>query len=166
MKGKLRPLVSASEKEPISPLHPYVECFTRNLVEQGYSSDGVAYRRRLLTGLAPWLIQQRLNLTDLSEDRVEQFLRDRQERYGAQIAEPTAEAFLDYLRKEKVVPYPVAKRDNNPMDRLQRSFAAYLAGERGVKQSTQNQYLDVTRSFLSGYAGNGESLMKVRGLFS
>jgi len=159
MKRKLRRSVSASTKKPISPLHPHVECFTRNLVGQGYSQDGVAYRHRLLTGLDPWLLQQGLNLRDLSEERIEQFLRDRHEQYSAQIADkPVLQAFLAYLRSEKVVPHAVAKRTKNPIDRLQRSFAAYLAEERGVKESTQRQYLDVTRSFLSRCSGNVESL--------
>ncbi len=159
MKRKLRRSVPASAKRPISPLHPHVECFTRNLVEQGYSHDGVAYRHRLLTGLDPWLLQQGLNLRDLSEDRIEQFLRDRHEHYSAQVADkPALQAFLDYLRGENVVPHAVAKRTNNPIDRLQRSFAAYLAEERGVKETTQKQYLDVTKSFLSCCAGKVESL--------
>ena len=111
MKRTLRRLVSPSAKKPISPLHPHVECFTRNLVGQGYSHDSVAYRHRLLSRLDPWLLQQGLNLTDLSEDRIEQFFGDRHEQYSTQNADkPALQAFLDYLRSENLVPHAVAKR--------------------------------------------------------
>src|ERR1051326_2316882 len=159
MKRTLSRSVSPSAKKPISPLHPHVECFTRNLVGQGYSHDSVAYRHLLLARLDPWLLQQGLNLTDLSEGRIEQFLGDRHKQYSTQNADkPALQAFLDYLRSENLIPHAVAKRTSNRIDRLQKSFAAYLAEERGVMESTQKQYLDVTRSFLSRCACNVKSL--------
>ena len=111
----------------------------------------VDQRRRLIAALDQWLVQRRIGLKDLNESRVEQFLRDRRKQYGAQFADPpTLRCFLDYLRNAKLVPSPATKHDSSPLGRLLASFTEYLIEERSLKQKTRDQYLDVTRSFLSG----------------
>lgn len=59
------------------PLYVHIPGFAASLASQGYSKTSVAYRFRLARALDQWMQQRRMGLGDFSEERIEQFLRNR-----------------------------------------------------------------------------------------
>ena len=160
MKRRLCQTTPNASGDPTGPLHPLIADFTRFLAERGYSVSSVDHRRRLLTALDQWFVQQRISLKNFNEDRIKEFLHDRRKQYRTQLADPpTLSSFLTYLRNAKLTPPSAIKSDETPLDRLQARFRQYLGEERGLKEITRDQYLKVTRSFLSGrFRNNAISL--------
>ena len=151
MKGQLSQPTSLECGRDIGPLHPSIPDFTKFLVGCGYSISSVDHRRRLITALDQWLLKHHVDLKTFDESRIEQFLRERRKQRSAQFADPpTLRCFLKYVRDTKLVPLPSIKRAKTPVDLLQARFKEYLIDERGLKQKTQDQYLQVTRKFLLG----------------
>jgi site-specific recombinase XerD len=137
-------------------LHSRVAEFTQSLLDCGYAISSIDHRRRLLTALDHWLVGHRIGVKDLNEDKIRRFLHDRRKKYSAQFADPpTLNCFLAYLRNAKLAPAATVHRDKSPLDELLTRFGQYLAEERGLQETTQQEYLKVTRSFLSGRFANG-----------
>ena len=59
------------------PLGAHIDTFAQQLLAQGYASWTAKYTMRLLADLSCWLQRQPLAITDLDEQRVDDFLQGR-----------------------------------------------------------------------------------------
>jgi integrase/recombinase XerD len=98
-----------------------------------------------------WLAANRLDAHGLTEAGVRRFLRHR--RASGQTRRLTLRGMiplLDYLRKLGITPEPepTTPTAGDPLERLLGEFAAFLAGERGLAESTIRYYRDIAGRFL------------------
>lgn len=144
------------DRSPVGPLHTHIGNFAETLVKQGYSSYAIDLKIRLLAGLDRWLLQRRINIEDLAEEHIGRFLRCRRNRGHGRGGDPsTLRSLLRTLREAKIISSPVAKRDANAFDDIQKSFSQYLINERGLNPATVAWYVFETRTFLSACFGKG-----------
>jgi len=133
----------------VGPLCSYIDTFAARLSEQGYARSTAKEQIRLVADLSRWLDRRELELEDLDEHIVDQFLQYRRRRGRApRHNRATLEILLKQLRSEGVVPARTPHKDDSALLELQRQFAQYLAQERGLSQATLNTYLPIVGRFL------------------
>lgn len=141
---------------PADRIYPHIETFTESLAAQGYSSTTINTKSCLLRKLDRWFQSGPAGIHDFDEVAIEQFLRFRGSGGYIRPSDPaTLRSFLNHLREKEVLPYPVRRVTNSPLQKLQASFAQYLNQERGLVPGTVQQYLVETRRFLSERFGTG-----------
>jgi site-specific recombinase XerD len=135
------------------PLGPHVGGFAEAMKVAGHPSSVVRIYIRTVARLSRWMKRRRLEVLDLCEARVEEFLRPI-ERKRAGVAE-TVTGFVGHLRRGGIVGPPTLKRLLTPSEVVQQDFAQYLKQARGLADSTMVNYLWHVRRFLAEQYGNG-----------
>jgi len=131
------------------PLGAYIDPFAQQLWTQGYASWTAKYTMRLLADLSRWLQRQTLAVTDLNEQRLDDFLHDRYRCYRVHRDDhPTLHRWLAHLRDQGVIPVRVVQPHTEPHDRIVCDFEHYLLHQRALAPSTVQHYLDTVRRFL------------------
>ena len=131
------------------PLGAHIDTFEQQLLTQGYASWTAKYTMRLLADLSGWLQQQPLAVTDLNEQRVDEFLQDRYQCYRVHRDDrPTLNHWLDHLRDQGLIPVRVVETHTEPYERIACDFEHYLLQQRALAPSTVQHYLDTVRRFL------------------
>jgi site-specific recombinase XerD len=131
------------------PLVPYVDGFSSELAELGYSLESMANHVRLMAYLSRWLASQDLDGHELTPQRVSQFLAARRDDgYARLVSERGFSPLLDHLRRLWVVP-PVPQVESTPLQALLDDYRGYLVRERGVIAKTVRRYEVVAHLFLS-----------------
>ena len=132
------------------PLETYVSGFRAELENLGYSPWRARLRIWLLKSLSSWLAGQGLASSELTPDRVEQFVEERRVRgYKTWISMRSMVLPVEYLRSVGAVPVPVSTIAEDPVEELVTTYRRYLAEERGLAKSTVEQYERIGRLFLS-----------------
>jgi len=109
-----------------------------------------------LAELDRWLLRRRIKIEALAEEHIEKFLRSRRNRGHGRGGDPsTLRSLLRGLREAKIIASPVAKRDANAFDDIQKCFSQYLIDDRGLNPATVAWYVFETRTFLSACFGKG-----------
>jgi len=156
MQSHLKKNSTVPAGQPTGPLYVYIAGFAASLASQGFAGTSMEHRVRLLWALDEWMRKHRMSIEDLTEERIEQFFRDRGKSYSKKIGEcATLRFLLKYLREAKVVGPPGSQPEASPLDQLQASFAQHLTEQRGLRPTTLEQYLFHTRRFLLGRFGSG-----------
>jgi site-specific recombinase XerD len=132
------------------PLAPYLDSLARLFSEQGYCHQAAMQKLRLAALLGRWLEQNQIELEQLDEQRIGEFLtvqkkalhRQRQVRH-------TLTQFLREFRRLGVIPDPQPARMGSTTDMLLQDYGQFLAQERGLSQATLDNYLPVARCFLT-----------------
>ena len=156
MNDRMRLVPTVPSASTPSPIHPHMARFAQSLTAQGYSKAAIGRKIGLLRRLDHWLQHRRIAAEGLNEARVDQFLRFRRSRGHVRSSDSsTLQSFLKHLRDVDVLPCPVGKCDQNPLQQLETKFGQYLAEERGLAHATVEQYLIETRRFLYDRFGNG-----------
>jgi integrase/recombinase XerD len=141
----------AIERFQRGPFGPYMDGFAEHLFEQGYARQYGRNKLWLVRELSRWLERQGLGPTDLNEERLAEFARERRRRRrplrGGNRA--TLAQFLKHLREAGASPTPTPRLPRDAKSRLERVFAEYLAQERGVCQATVDNYLHEVSRFLA-----------------
>jgi site-specific recombinase XerD len=125
----------------------HVDGFWAELQHQGYAL--LSGRNLLLVAahFSRWLEDHRLELGDLSEERVASFLAHRRRQGYTQFLSPRALGpLLGYLRGIGVAVRASAVVETS-IDRLVREYAEYLARERCLSAATIRRYTDFAREF-------------------
>ena len=136
------------------PLASWEEAYRLWLAAQGYSPFTVNDLVWQLDGLSRWVERERLAVGELTPERVEQFESARLAAgYSMRWARCTRLP-LRFLREIGVapVPAPVVVVDG-PVDGLLGDYRGYLARERGLAESSIENYGRVARLFLSEREG-------------
>jgi len=132
------------------PLGPHLDGFAGQLVHKGYtrySGQGII---RIVVQLNDWLAAKGLSLQELGEDQISAFRAHRKKRLRSHHGERgTCQLLLRTLREAEVIAEAPDPALNDPVERLVRSYAGYLAQERALSQTTIGHRLPVVRGFLS-----------------
>jgi integrase/recombinase XerD len=133
------------------PLAPYAEGFQARLEELGYTPLSTVTWMRLMVHLSRWLGAHGLTAADLSSQRVEQYLRERQTAgYARFLSLRGVAVLLGFLSSMGVLAPEDPPRPCSESEALLASFRAYLLGERGLAPSTAMAYVLRARRFLAG----------------
>jgi site-specific recombinase XerD len=153
---ELRPLEAG-------PLASHLASFAELLAHQRYSRVTAWNKLRLVAALGKWMVQTRLQLKDLSEQRVAKFLEWRWRRVVYQSGDQcTFAILLQHLRQLDVVP-PRTPPSLTPVDVIERAYGQYLRQERSFMSASVGQYLTVARRFLWHRFRDGRIRLKALG---
>jgi integrase/recombinase XerD len=132
------------------PLVPFVDAYTRELKERGYTPLTAVIQLRQAGRLSCWLETKGLAATDLSREGIEEFLTFQRAggRHRAQRSRPGLLCLLDVLWAEGVATTEKAAVAASPTDVLLASFEHYLLTERGLTPGTVRGYVSHARRFL------------------
>lgn len=132
------------------PLVPYVTGFRAEIAAQGYRPNALSDQLRLMAHVSRWLAAKGLEASDLTAERVEEFLVARREAGYVLWCSPKGVApLLAYLRRVGVVPLIGSTIPITPAGQLLEDFRVYLVEERGLAAATVASDLHVARLFLA-----------------
>ena len=137
------------------PLASYAAGFRGSLADAGYTPLSAVVQLRLMAHVSRWLESERLEVGDLSLERVEGFLLARRE--AGYTGLRTSEAMvplLGFLRASGVVPPLVPVAAGSAIEVLLASFSRYLLSERGLAASTAAAYVARVDRFIAGCAAD------------
>lgn len=120
------------------------------LAEQGYSAPTIRQKLWVLSNLARWLTARHLDVADLDEHRVDEFV-DARQRLGRSCRgfRATARALIVQLRASGVVPSLEPAHEDTPLTALLTRYEDHLRRERGLADSTISGYLRIVGEFAS-----------------
>ncbi len=137
---------TAAQRLRSSLFGEHLDEFCSVLVDRGYAPPTVRLKLWTVAGLARWLAQRHLSITDLDERRVDEFLEVR--RWRRRGARETVLCLLGQLRSAGIVPTPAPVRDDSPAAALLRSYEAYLRQERALAECTITAHALIAREFV------------------
>jgi integrase/recombinase XerD len=144
----------------LGPLGIHIDSLAQILMVQGYKRSTAKQKIRIISDFSHWLDRQKLNVKNLDEKRLNEFLLCRRSRGPIfKIEPPTLRDLLKHLREMGVVPAPVQVDDDSRRRDIESGFAKYLAKERGLKQPTVDTYLSIVNRFLSDQFGAGSTVL-------
>jgi site-specific recombinase XerD len=139
------------------PLEPHLDDYAQLLAEQGYSRQVARQKLRLAADLSRWLERKRLPVEKLNEQRVREFFGARWRRLRWHSSDQSSLALLlRQLRQANVISDVVIPPSESPLDLLEQNYARFLTQERGLVQTTLDNYLPVARCFLVSRFGSGK----------
>ena len=131
------------------PLASWEEAYRSWPAAQGYSPATVNDLIWRLDGLSRWVERERLAVGELTPERMEQFEAARLAAgYSMRWARCTRLP-LRFLREIGAVAAPTPVAVNGPVEELLADYRGYLARERGLAESSIENYGRVARLFLS-----------------
>lgn len=153
----------ATQQQPVGPLQRHIDWFARRLVEQGYAPITSREKLRLVMQLSQWFQAQQLGADAFDAQRLEPFLRYRQQQGRRPRHNRHAlQTFLAELRDAGMLPVP--DRQPSSIDVLAAAFADYLTHERGLTLTTQAHSLQIVLRVLQEQFGEGPLLLHGLGI--
>jgi len=132
------------------PLVPHLDAFAAVLSGQGYAKATTKVKIRAVSELNQWLQKQHLVIEELNESCINKFIRYRKKRDRLRSGDQLAlKQFITFLREEGILSAFVPEIKVSGIQRIENSFAQYLQRERGLCQSTVDNYLPTIRRFLT-----------------
>ena len=130
------------------PVQPYALGLLVDLQHQGYKPVTIGRYLHLLAHLGRWLEATELAVHDLTEERAAAFVRHRARLgYKALRSARALQPILSFLRTNGVVP-EARRLDETAVERFVAEYAAYLARDRGLAQTTIHIYVVHVRRFV------------------
>ncbi len=138
-------------QEPEGPFKSYLSSFAASLDQLGYARKSIHYRVRLAACFSGWIEQQKVKQASVATDHCQCYLRHRSKHQKIRRDDHFAlMLFLDYLRKEKVIPIEeVSEKKLTSLERCAQSYEQYLYEVRGLSQKTVVNYMPFVCSFLA-----------------
>ena len=136
------------------PLAPFADAYSAELRERGYTPLTTVNELRQAGRLSRWLEAGGYRASELSGDRVEEFLVWQRAggRHRCQWSRPGLVCLLEVLRGLGVLAVEEPAAAGSPTDLLLASFERYLVAERGLAAGTVCGYVTHARRFLDGLA--------------
>ena len=146
------------------PLAPHADRFRSELVRLGYSPGGTEFQMWVMAQLSKWLVAQGLDVTDLTPDRIKQFLVVQRARKGRRLAtERALRPLFGYLRNQGVVLPPAGPPSVTEADELLERYRQYLVKCLDLAPRTVTHYVSTALGFLKDCLPATGSLAGVRG---
>lgn len=143
------------------PLGAHVDGFAEVLFERGYAATTAKQKLLLISELSHKLQRRHLAVEDVSDFRIETFLRYRKRKERLRRGDClTLRQFLSFLREAGVIPTLAPEIEDSPVQRIEKSFAYYLSQERGLSQDTLDNYLPVARRFITERFSDGKVVLR------
>jgi site-specific recombinase XerD len=144
-----------AERLRFGPLGPHLDDYAQLLTEHGYSRQAARQKLRLAADLSRWLERKGITVEELQEQRVREFFRTRwRRRRWHNSDESSLSLLLWQLRQATVIAPSVNPVRDSPVDRVEQDYARFLTQERGLVQSTLDNYLPIARRFLVRHFGS------------
>ena len=145
----------------VGQLGEHIDNFAGLLFEQGYARQTARLKIGLVAGLSRWIEIKQLKISGLDEEMISKYLKVRAKHYAPNRFEnSTFQALLRHFRETNVIPQQKPFVEDNVLDRTERAFGRYLSQERGLTQSTLDNYLPIVRRFLSINFRNSNIILK------
>ena len=150
MNNQLFSTQTLSQHLHAGPLAPHLDAFAAVLSGQGYAKATTKVKIRAVSELNQWLQKQHLVIEELNESCINKFIRYRKKRNRLRSGDQLAlKQFITFLREEGIISAFVPEIKVSGIQRIENSFAQYLQRERGLCQSTVDNYLPTIRRFLT-----------------
>lgn len=138
------------------PLGEYIDAFICTLAGKGY---GRSSRRRaawLLSDFSRWLLRRGIDATEITEERVDAFLRYRKRRRAARCEDRSMLLqLLAHLTHSGVIAAALALREPTPAQQLEIEYVAYMCHERNLAPATIHSHRRDARLLLASLFANG-----------
>ena len=132
------------------PLEPHAASFGETLAQRGYAPCSAAAQLKLVAHLSRWMSGEGVPISELTPDRVEQFVAARRAAgYRHFLTSRGLRPLLRYLGERDVIPEPAPRTPESPVEGLLAIYRAYLFGERSLAEGTVRYYERVARLFLN-----------------
>lgn len=152
-----KPKSKVCEVQIGGPLAAVTEDFRVALLEAGYTPLTAVNKLRSVGYLSRWLEAKELVPSDLTEERIQEYLRGRRAKgHGWEISRQALGAILNFLADRGMLPPPSIAPPDDGVEALLARFGRYLLEERGLVASTAAAYVRRARRFLQSRAPDGD----------
>ncbi len=153
-----KPTSRVTEVRIRGPLATIAEEFRTSLLAAGYTPLTSVNKLRAAGYLSQWLATNDLGLCDLTEERIQEYLRTRRAKgHTWEISRLALVPLLDLLAGRSMLPSPASSRPpDGGVDVVLAQFQRYLLQERGLVLSTADAYVFRARRFLQRQAPDGD----------
>jgi integrase/recombinase XerD len=152
-----KPKSKVCEVRVRGPLAAIAEDFRVGLLEAGYTPLTAVNKLRSVGYLSRWLEARELEASDLTEERIQEYLRGRRaEGHDWEISRHALRPILDLLAGRGILPPPSSAPSADGVEALLARFFRYLLEERGLVASTAVAYVRRVRGFLQSRAPDGD----------
>lgn len=145
-------------RPPQGPLVPYFDAYARRLSEQGFKRQTISPQIRLAAKFSRWLKANHIDLTGLTDEHAQRFLRRSDKRRA--ISEGGFAAlrrFLALLRLLGVVgDLPVPCATVTPIEQVITAYGQDLRQTQGLSLATHRQYVPFVQNFLENRFESGD----------
>jgi integrase/recombinase XerD len=139
------------------PLAAIAEDFRFGLLEAGYTPLTTVNKLRSVGYLSRWLEARELEPSDLTEERIQEYLHGRRaEGHDWEISRQALTPILDLMADRGMLPPPSEAPAADSVEALLARFLRYLLEERGLVASTAAAYVRRARRFLQSGAPDGD----------
>lgn len=138
------------------PLAAYVEGLRAEFATLGYAPSTVRSHLTLWAQLSRWLEGQELTPSQLTADRIEQFLEVRGQTHRYLYSIKALSPGLEFLQRVGAIPgIRAAAEEESAVEEIERRFRNYLLVERGLAEVSVETYVLRARTFLADRARRG-----------
>ncbi len=139
------------------PLAAIAENFRVGLLEAGYTPLTAVNKLRSVGYLSRWLEVRGLEPSDLSEERIQEYLRRRRaEGHDWEISRRALRPILELMAGRGMLSAPPTPPPMEGVEALFTRFHRYLREERGLVASTATAYVRKARQFLQSRVPDGD----------
>jgi site-specific recombinase XerD len=137
------------------PLGQYVDAFSEQLVQLGYTKRTIRAKIRVVAQFSHWLGRQGFGAADVDLARRQGFLSHRK-RAGGWTSDDAAalQGIQTLLCEQGVTPVPAATDTRSEYEAVAQDFHAYLLAKRGLAVATARNYHRIAACFLQACFGD------------
>jgi site-specific recombinase XerD len=139
---------SIGKVQVLGPLAPHADGVRCELSRLGYALGTAENHVRVMAHLSQWMVDEGVEPSELSQDRVEQFLAVLRMRWKRPPTGRTLAPLLRWLRELNVVPPVTSTVRSTPLDALVEHYHDWLVKEKGLATPTVRRYEATARRFL------------------
>jgi site-specific recombinase XerD len=137
------------------PLDCVIPAYASLLSQQGYTEQSARLQLRFLNDMNQWLAQQRIQVTDLSDQAIHRYMRSRHQRFRPRRDDAAILSRLEHLlHAHGLLPRKVTPFSDYPCHRIENDYDRYLSEERGLSMATRINYRTFIQKFLSTQFGD------------
>jgi site-specific recombinase XerD len=152
-----RPTSKVTNVKVEGPLEPFVAAYRSRLQESGYTPLTIVNELRQVAHLSRWMEDAHLAASDLTPERLEQFLAPRRVAKGhGNCSLRGLLSLLEVLRGLGIGTEDPPGEPSSTNEVLLARFRTYLLNERGLAGCTAGAYVGRARRFLEECAADGE----------
>jgi integrase/recombinase XerD len=160
--GEESVMVKALRSIVVGPLERFAGGFAAELARQGYSEESAVHQLVLIAHLSRWMVEQDVEVTDLSPSTVGRYVAARDEHgYRDHRSTKALTPLLAYLRGLGVLAWDRPTADSADAVLL-RQFREYLVSERGLSAGTAEGYVREVAGFVDGCVRDGGDLQNLQ----
>lgn len=137
------------------PLAGYVDDMRAEFSTLGYAPSTTTSHLALWAQVSRWLEGHGLTASELTPDRIEEFLRVRGQTHRYLYSVKALSAGLELLRRMGAVPDVAEKVEESAVEAIERQFRHYLLVERGLAEVSAQTYVVRARPLLIDRAQRG-----------